>query len=252
MQGPKESMQLPELVAHRGHAAVCPENTIAAFRSAIEAGARWVETDVQISEDGVPFLFHDRSLERICSLKGPLSDRTELELESIAASYTERFGNAFVRERVAKLADFVTLLAANPQVRPFVELKRSSMERFGIEPVLERVLGALEPLGDRPVLISFSLDALAAARAKSKLALGAVFDRWDERGDPLMRDIQPDFVFFDVDGTPSSGSLALPGSRVAVYEVDDAKLALSLAARGVELVETFAIGTLSKALAERG
>ncbi|MBN8883806.1 MAG: esterase, partial [Salana multivorans] len=49
----------PVVLAHRGDADHAPENTLAAFRAAVAAGARGVETDVQLSADGVPLLLHD-------------------------------------------------------------------------------------------------------------------------------------------------------------------------------------------------
>ena len=47
-----------DLIAHRGWAARYPENTVPAFRAALEAGARFVELDVQLSSDLVPVVFH--------------------------------------------------------------------------------------------------------------------------------------------------------------------------------------------------
>jgi len=197
-------MPRPELVAHRGLAARFPENTLAAFRAALEAGARWLETDVQLSQDGVPFLFHDRGLQRLTGLRGPLADRTALELGSVAAAYPERFGSRFARERVARLEELVALVWLFGDVRVFVELKRASLERFGADLVLARVLAELEPLGERAIPISFSLDALAAVRRA--------------------------------------------GARVAVYEVADGATARALAARGVELLETFDVEKLAEEL----
>lgn len=50
--------------AHRGASGVCPENTMAAFRHALELGATGIETDVQRTQDGHLVLIHDESLER--------------------------------------------------------------------------------------------------------------------------------------------------------------------------------------------
>ena len=57
------------IIAHRGNAAHAPENTLAAFESAIEAGADRIELDVQLSADGTPFVFHDIQLERLTGLR---------------------------------------------------------------------------------------------------------------------------------------------------------------------------------------
>lgn len=55
----------PRILAHRGLATEAPENTIAAFRSALAVGATHVESDVRVSADGVAMLVHDATLERL-------------------------------------------------------------------------------------------------------------------------------------------------------------------------------------------
>src|SRR5262249_46511625 len=146
--------------------------------------------------------------------------------------------------------ELAELLGAHPDLRAFVEIKRVAIERLGSEAVLERVLPAIEPVASRCALISFSLPFLSVARARCRLPLGTVFDRWKEREQDAARALEAEFVFCDVDGLPRSGAIEERGSRVAVYEVDDARKALDLAARGVDLVETFAIGPMRSALRE--
>ncbi len=235
---------LPELVAHRGYAARYPENTLAALEAAVAAGARYVECDVQISSDEVPVLLHDRTLERMCGVRSAVHELTFAELRGLACAERARFGARFESERIAALADLVRLLRRHPQVTAFVEIKRVAIEQFGRERILERVLPALDAAVNQCVLISFSLDFLAAARAAHPLPLGAVFDAWTEREQPIVREIDPEYVFCDVDGLPTTGPLAHGRSRIAVYEVADAALARSLGERGVHLVETFEIGEM--------
>jgi glycerophosphoryl diester phosphodiesterase len=54
----------PIVIAHRGDSATYPENTLPAFRSAIEAKADMIELDYYHSRDGIPFTFHDSTLDR--------------------------------------------------------------------------------------------------------------------------------------------------------------------------------------------
>ncbi|ESZ96859.1 hypothetical protein SBOR_2780 [Sclerotinia borealis F-4128] len=55
---------LPQAIAHRGYKAANPENTMGAFRGAVEVGAHAIETDLHISKDGVLLISHDPSLKR--------------------------------------------------------------------------------------------------------------------------------------------------------------------------------------------
>lgn len=54
----------PLVIAHRGASGTHPENTAAAFEAAARTGADAIETDVQLSADGVPFLLHDDTPDR--------------------------------------------------------------------------------------------------------------------------------------------------------------------------------------------
>lgn len=60
----RKEVNKPLIIAHRGDSAYAPENTLAAFRMALEKGADGVEFDVQLSKDGVPVVIHDYNLKR--------------------------------------------------------------------------------------------------------------------------------------------------------------------------------------------
>ncbi|WPG99088.1 Hypothetical protein R9X50_00189700 [Acrodontium crateriforme] len=66
--------QLPQIIAHRGYNTKFPENSMAAFRGAIEAGAHALETDVRLTRDGVVVLSHDPTLMRCFGVEKKISD----------------------------------------------------------------------------------------------------------------------------------------------------------------------------------
>ena len=63
------AFRLLHMVARRGNARDFPENSLAALRSAIELGARFIEIDVHLSSDGLPMVVHDRQLARIANFE---------------------------------------------------------------------------------------------------------------------------------------------------------------------------------------
>ena len=71
------------VIAHRGASADERENTLPAFERAIEAGADYVELDVQVSADGALVVFHDLDLGRLTELSGPLRRRRAAELREV-------------------------------------------------------------------------------------------------------------------------------------------------------------------------
>ncbi len=64
------TINLPKLIGHRGVRDLAPENTLQSIKKAIELNIKWVEIDVKISKDHIPFLLHDSSLERTTSGNG--------------------------------------------------------------------------------------------------------------------------------------------------------------------------------------
>ena len=71
--------------AHRGYfnnESGIPENSLAAFQKAIDAGVG-IELDVRLSSDGVAMVFHDKTLERMCGVEGNVWDYTSQELQQM-------------------------------------------------------------------------------------------------------------------------------------------------------------------------
>lgn len=240
-------MKIPQLVAHRGYPLHYPENTLVGLEAAIRAGARYVEVDVQLSANQEPMLFHDRTLRRICGADGAIHDYSVEQLKRFKAMDFDRFGYKYAAACIPTLAEFAELVARYPEVTAFVELKRVSLERFGVSTVLARVQRDLTSVRERCVPISFDLAALAAAR-KQWSAIGVVLDRWRERRQSPVRELRPEYLFCDLEGLPWWGPLRFADARVVIYEVAEPAVALQLADRGVGFVETFAVGELRAAL----
>jgi glycerophosphoryl diester phosphodiesterase len=64
------------IIAHRGDSANWPENTLPAFRAALDVGADLIELDVQMTRDGEVVVIHDPVLDRTTSGKGKVGERT--------------------------------------------------------------------------------------------------------------------------------------------------------------------------------
>lgn len=241
-------MRIPELVAHRGYMLRYPENTLLGLQAAIECGAQFIEFDVHLSQDMVPVVAHDFDLLRTAGRPDQICDMTADQLTSVIANEPQRFGDLFPDARIPRLEEVVQLIAMNVNVLAFVELKRRSLDHFGCILVVERVLACLQLVIDRCVLISFSLPAIVAARNAGAVQIGWVMEEYTEASLERARELNPDYLFVDHDLLPAEGRLQ-PGSwRWVVYDVIDEALAMSLLGRGVDLIETRAIGELRASL----
>lgn len=78
-----------DIYAHRGNSADYPENTMSAFRSAIELGADGIELDVRLSRDGVPVIIHDADVARTTSGTGKVADLYLADLKRLDAGRGE-------------------------------------------------------------------------------------------------------------------------------------------------------------------
>jgi glycerophosphoryl diester phosphodiesterase len=153
--------------AHRGGAALRPENTIAAFDHGLSFGADGLEFDVHLSRDGLVVVHHDDTLERTTGVSGRLSDRTADELARLDAGFTFQGEQGSGRNGypyrglglgIPRLRD---VLSRYPSARFIIELKTSEPElaRRTIDDI--RAASAV----DRVALGSFYWRALHAARA---------------------------------------------------------------------------------------
>ena len=159
----------PLIMAHRGNSARCPENTLPAFRQALDDGADVLETDLHVSADGVFMCIHDATLERTTNGSGAVEARTCAELQLLDASY----GRAeFTGARIPRLEEVMALLP--PTVALGLELKSDA---FLAREVCERLETTLRAGGvfERAFVLSFSAARLEAIRRYApSLATGRI------------------------------------------------------------------------------
>lgn len=140
-QPPPPFMRVPHLqIAHRGYSAGAPENTVAAFKTAVDKRVAAVEVDLMLSKDGEIVVAHDYDLETWTNGHGRISDKTWAELSNVTVT---RGGKTFTRTVVAgiddKLARFQDILIAAQagNVNLMIELKTVTNTSYLIRKVAE-------------------------------------------------------------------------------------------------------------------
>ena len=235
---------IPILVGHRGWPEFWPENTLEGFSAAVAAGARWLECDVQLSADGVPFVCHDVSLKRTAGLDREITDLPAAELDATCVSEAARFGTRFAGVKLPRLSAVVAWLSGQPTVKLFVEIKRQSLHHHGTQRVVHAVMAELRPALMQCVLISFDHACLALARQQGATAVGWAVEAITAQMLQQATDLHPEYLFTDerffsrMRG-PFSGRW-----QWIVYHTESTKRILELADQGVDMVETNDIGTL--------
>jgi glycerophosphoryl diester phosphodiesterase len=179
----KEECQLSKTLnlAHRGANTYAPENTMAAFRKAVEVGATGLEFDVQLSKDGAVVVIHDEKLERTTNGSGLVKDYTLDELQRLDAGTW--FGEAHAGEKIPTLEQVLDEFASTKLIYN-IELKSGIVLYPGLE---EKVIEAVKrrSLNDQVVLSSFNHYSLVTCRDLDKeirtgmLYVAGLFEPWD-------------------------------------------------------------------------
>ena len=107
------------VVAHRGYSRWVPENSLSAFRKAIEAGADMIELDVQETADGAIVVLHDRDLMRLAGDKRAIAELTLAQARQLDLG--RRIGLSPTVERIPTLAEAIALARGRVQLQ--IELK---------------------------------------------------------------------------------------------------------------------------------
>ena len=100
-------MAHPQIIAHRGASGHAPENTLAAYRLAIELGSHSIEADVQVSSDGHIVAIHDAVLQRTTNGSGSVAESTLEELRAVDAG--RWFDRDFAGQRIPTLEEVLGL-----------------------------------------------------------------------------------------------------------------------------------------------
>lgn len=114
-----------EITAHRGASSIYPENTMLAFKGAVEFGADWIELDVQLTKDDKIVVSHDGNLSRVAGVNKNIIDMTYDEIKEIDVGFF--FNEKFKGERIPLLSDVIEFAIEN-NIRLNIELKPTGKE----------------------------------------------------------------------------------------------------------------------------
>lgn len=168
---------MPRFVVHRGGAALWPENSLLAFRSAIALGARLLEFDVHRTADGEAAVIHDPTLDRTTNGSGPVAAHTATELRAVRLKgldgaltdqWVPTLGEVLALAAPAGVALLVEIKTPGPAVRYERQGDRVRVvpgPRYdGLEQTVLEAVGAAG-VADRTYVMAFNPAVLAEVRA---------------------------------------------------------------------------------------
>jgi len=222
-----------EITAHRGGAAVAPENTVAAIRQEIAAQADWAEIDVQRTADGAIVVLHDSDLLRVGRLPQRVSESTLSQIKSLDVG--SRFGEKFRGERVPTLDELIA--AAGRGIRLNIELKPNGRE--DVAPLVYAVLESVKRAGitDRCRLCSQSYDSLQLAR-QLEPGVHVGFIAGAQLGDLSKLDVNFLMVSQRLATRKLADAAGARGMEIHAWTINDPQLLIPLLDRGVANIIT--------------
>ncbi len=162
-------MMFTKVFAHRGASGHAPENTMPAFQLAYQMGADGIETDVHLTKDKIPVLFHDEQVKRTTNGRGFIKDLTVKQLKTLDAG--SWFSTRFSGTTITTLEEFLSWVKNKP-LRINIELKNNKIDYQHLESKVYEMVEAFQ-LQERTLYSTFnpnSLKRLKKWHPKSKRA----------------------------------------------------------------------------------
>lgn len=153
----------PLAIAHRGHSIAFPENTIEAYRNAIELGVEMIECDVNISRDGQLVMMHDTTLDRTTSGTGRVNEATWEDIQRLDAG--RKFKPEFAGVRVPSTEETL-LLYKEAGILSCFEVKGADADEANRIAVALVELIVKHSMLDMVFISSYQHAALHVARSK--------------------------------------------------------------------------------------
>lgn len=223
--------------AHRGASGYAPENTMAAFKKAVELGSHGIECDVQMTKDGKLVICHDETLERTTDGKGLLKDLSYDEIKELDAGGW--FDRKFKNERIPQLSELLKLVKDNGLLLN-IEIKSGIVQYPGIEQKIMAEVGAFG-LTSKVIISSFNHYAVKKCKEINPsvktgiLYMEGIFEPWNymkslgcECAHPFYMALVPEI----------SRELKARGHIINVFTVNDLKAAIELVKMGVDGIIT--------------
>jgi glycerophosphoryl diester phosphodiesterase len=153
------------VIAHRGFSGSAPENTLAAFKKAMEIKSDVIEFDVRFSRDGHLVVFHDDTLERTTHVQGKVADHTLKALQQLDAG--SWFNPVFAGERIPTLKEVLDVTRG--RIRLNIEIKKGDHGKYSMLDLADQTLHEVEKaeMEQQVLFSSFDLSALERVHEKN-------------------------------------------------------------------------------------
>lgn len=167
------------IIGHRGAKALAPENTLAGIKKVMDFNVKWVEVDIQLSQDQIPVVFHDETLERCTNGSGLLAENSLSDLKKLDVSHP--FSSEFKGETIPTLEELLVMCEVN-NIGINLEIKIHHDQQMLplVKKIVEVILRLNFPL-EQLIISSFSIAAVAEIKKQlPHVRRGLIMDKKSE------------------------------------------------------------------------
>jgi len=193
----------------------------------MDAGAHYIEFDIQCTKDKELVVIHDFTLDRTTNVSGNVKDFSLKELLNISAGYSKKFGEQFNQERIPTLNQVVSLCMN--QAIMLIEIKREDHALSyddGLEDKALKII-ANNNAQDKIIFVSFNLASVALIKKMMpSIITGTLFYKIDEEAISKSLDIGASYIIFSYKTKPSSKIISKVKEKnlmLGLYTIDNRK-----------------------------
>lgn len=155
-----------EIIAHRGASKFVPENTMASFQKAHELGCRFIECDIALTQDQIPILIHDDTLDRTTNARGRIENYPYAYIANLDAG--SWFNSEYANLTIPTLEE---VLLWHEKTRGWINFEIKSVEIEKVELTVSTILEVLQRASYSQQIVFSSFQYEIMQNLKKKIPL---------------------------------------------------------------------------------
>ncbi|PMG46449.1 glycerophosphoryl diester phosphodiesterase [Vibrio lentus] len=227
------------ITGHRGAASLAPENTLVSIEQAAKAGATWIEIDTQLSADGTPMVFHDKTVNRCTNGTGNIADLDLTALKALDAG--SWFGSEFIGTSIPTLSEALDKCL---ELELTLNLEIKIYDDKAIKPLVNQVIALIKQKNfpsEKLLISSFKKEALSLCQqTMPEVKRGFICEVWNDFSLESLKSLDLYSIHIDhrILDEKTAKAIKASGAVLKIWTLNDPQLAAKYFNLGVDNIIT--------------